>query len=131
MNTNFRLIAPPPIMRTAIAECSKDASHNMLGEQLHYSSPTKHGLTSSFGPVFLKCGRIFLISWIAVLSNENVLQPSCYAKVITVEGAKKIVIYSKNAIKPSEEITYDYKFPIEDEKIPCFCGAINCRGTLN
>jgi len=51
--------------------------------------------------------------------------------VITVEGAKKIVIYSKDVIKPQDEITYDYKFPIEDVKIPCFCGAINCRGTLN
>ena len=34
-------------------------------------------------------------------------------------------------IKAAEEITYDYKFPIEEEKISCFCGAPNCRGTLN
>jgi len=57
--------------------------------------------------------------------------PSCYAKVITVENQSKIVIYSKDIIKVGEEITYDYKFPIEDEKIPCYCGAHNCRGTLN
>ncbi|XP_002161122.3 histone-lysine N-methyltransferase SETD1B isoform X1 [Hydra vulgaris] len=57
--------------------------------------------------------------------------PNCYAKVILVEGAKKIVIYSRRAIKLGEEITYDYKFPIEDEKIPCLCGAALCRGTLN
>uniref|UniRef100_A0A6F9DRC2 [histone H3]-lysine(4) N-trimethyltransferase n=1 Tax=Phallusia mammillata TaxID=59560 RepID=A0A6F9DRC2_9ASCI len=57
--------------------------------------------------------------------------PSCYAKVITVDGAKKIVIYSKDVIKPQDEITYDYKFPLEDIKIPCFCGAPTCRGTLN
>ena len=58
-------------------------------------------------------------------------QPNCYAKVILVEGAKKIVIYSKRAIKIGEEITYDYKFPIEDDKIPCLCGAALCRGSLN
>lgn len=57
--------------------------------------------------------------------------PNCYAKVITVESQKKIVIYSKQPININEEITYDYKFPIEDEKIPCLCGAENCRGTLN
>ncbi|XP_023230244.1 histone-lysine N-methyltransferase SETD1-like [Centruroides sculpturatus] len=57
--------------------------------------------------------------------------PNCYAKVITVEGQKKIVIYSKQAINVNEEITYDYKFPIEDEKIPCLCGAPQCRGYLN
>lgn len=58
-------------------------------------------------------------------------QPNCYAKVITVESQKKIVIYSRQPINVNEEITYDYKFPIEDEKIPCLCGAENCRGTLN
>ncbi|XP_063820548.1 histone-lysine N-methyltransferase SETD1B isoform X2 [Pseudophryne corroboree] len=57
--------------------------------------------------------------------------PNCYAKVITVEAQKKIVIYSKQYINVNEEITYDYKFPIEDVKIPCLCGAENCRGTLN
>lgn len=57
--------------------------------------------------------------------------PNCYAKVITVEGQKKIVIYSKQPINVNEEITYDYKFPIEDQKIPCLCGAPQCRGTLN
>lgn len=60
-----------------------------------------------------------------------VSQPNCYAKVITVESQKKIVIYSRQPINVNEEITYDYKFPIEDEKIPCLCGAENCRGTLN
>ncbi|XP_054166400.1 histone-lysine N-methyltransferase SETD1B-like isoform X6 [Oppia nitens] len=58
--------------------------------------------------------------------------PNCYAKVITVEGAKKIVIYSKQPIEVDEEITYDYKFPIEeDNKIPCLCLAPQCRGFLN
>ncbi|XP_068166943.1 histone-lysine N-methyltransferase SETD1B-A-like [Antennarius striatus] len=57
--------------------------------------------------------------------------PNCYAKVITVESQKKIVIYSRQPIGVNEEITYDYKFPIEDTKIPCLCGAPACRGTLN
>ncbi|KAK5871200.1 hypothetical protein PBY51_004092 [Eleginops maclovinus] len=57
--------------------------------------------------------------------------PNCYAKIITVESQKKIVIYSRQPIAVNEEITYDYKFPIEDTKIPCLCGADGCRGTLN
>lgn len=63
--------------------------------------------------------------------HHPVSQPNCYAKVITVESQKKIVIYSKQHINVNEEITYDYKFPIEDVKIPCLCGSENCRGTLN
>ncbi|GBG74473.1 hypothetical protein CBR_g18883 [Chara braunii] len=58
-------------------------------------------------------------------------EPNCLTKIISVEGQKKIVIYSKRAIAPGEELTYDYKFPIEENKIPCFCGADRCRGSLN
>lgn len=58
-------------------------------------------------------------------------QPNCYAKIINVDNQKKIVIYSKREIDVNEEITYDYKFPLEDEKIPCLCGDAACRGTLN
>ncbi|KAI4903861.1 hypothetical protein NFI96_018655 [Prochilodus magdalenae] len=71
-----------------------------------------------------KCGNL------ARFINHS-CNPNCYAKVITVEAVKKIVIYSRQPISVNEEITYDYKFPIEDEKIPCLCGAENCRGTLN
>nr|XP_021327801.1 histone-lysine N-methyltransferase SETD1B isoform X1 [Danio rerio] len=71
-----------------------------------------------------KCGNL------ARFINHS-CNPNCYAKVITVEAQKKIVIYSRQPITVNEEITYDYKFPIEDEKIPCLCAAENCRGTLN
>ncbi|CAL8137469.1 unnamed protein product [Orchesella dallaii] len=57
--------------------------------------------------------------------------PNCYAKVITIGGEKKVVFYSKQSIAISEELTYDYRFPIEDKKIPCLCGTVGCRGTLN
>lgn len=63
--------------------------------------------------------------------TQTFSQPNCYAKIITIEQEKKIVIYSKQPIAVNEEITYDYKFPLEDEKIPCLCGAQGCRGTLN
>lgn len=72
------------------------------------------------------------LSWGPLLTVPSLgPQPNCYAKVITVESQKKIVIYSKQHINVNEEITYDYKFPIEDVKIPCLCNSENCRGTLN
>ncbi|KAI3653157.1 hypothetical protein MP228_002582 [Amoeboaphelidium protococcarum] len=57
--------------------------------------------------------------------------PNCIAKIISINGEKKIVIYAKEDIEVGQEITYDYKFPVEDDKIPCLCGSPNCRGTLN
>ncbi|KAI8820950.1 uncharacterized protein EV422DRAFT_496080 [Fimicolochytrium jonesii] len=62
--------------------------------------------------------------------NHN-CQPNCSAKIITVASKKRIIIYAHRAINPGEEITYDYKFQYEDDKIPCFCGAKMCRGSLN
>ncbi|CAG8458242.1 16174_t:CDS:2 [Funneliformis caledonium] len=58
--------------------------------------------------------------------------PNCNAKILTIKGKKKIAIYAKRDIEFGEEITYDYKFPIDKhDKIPCHCGASNCRGFLN
>ena len=59
--------------------------------------------------------------------------PNCYAKVIPVAQSKRIVIYSKRDIQAGEEVTYDYKFPIEPDelKVKCLCGSPKCRGYLN
>ncbi|ORY82500.1 hypothetical protein BCR37DRAFT_409964 [Protomyces lactucae-debilis] len=71
-----------------------------------------------------KCGNI------ARFINHS-CDPSCTAKIISVYGQKKIVIYAQRDIGVGEEITYDYKFPLEDVKIPCLCGAATCRKFLN
>ena len=42
--------------------------------------------------------------------------PNCYTKTVTVEGHKHIVIYSKRAIAPGDELCYDYK-------VSQLCGA--------
>ena len=59
--------------------------------------------------------------------------PNCYAVIKTTpqDGRRHIIIVSKRLILMDEEITYDYQFPLEDEKIPCLCGAACCRLFLN
>lgn len=60
--------------------------------------------------------------------------PSCTAKIIKVEGKKRIVIYALRDIEANEELTYDYKFERETndaERIRCLCGAPGCKGYLN
>jgi len=58
--------------------------------------------------------------------------PNCYTRIINVHNTPRVVIYSKRCIKAGEELTYDYKFPIEQHsKILCLCCSKNCRGTLN
>ena len=54
---------------------------------------------------------------------------------VSVPRPHSLLAFSRlqRPIKPSEEITYDYKCPREEgpNKIPCFCGAATCRGTIN
>nr|XP_008121074.2 PREDICTED: LOW QUALITY PROTEIN: histone-lysine N-methyltransferase 2A [Anolis carolinensis] len=60
-------------------------------------------------------------------------EPNCFSRVINIDGQKHIVIFAMRKIFRGEELTYDYKFPIEDasNKLPCNCGAKKCRRFLN
>ena len=58
-------------------------------------------------------------------------QPNCYSKIVDILGKKHILIFALRKIVIGEELTYDYKFPIEDVKIPCTCGARKCRKYMN
>ncbi|KAJ0308281.1 hypothetical protein COL5a_000816 [Colletotrichum fioriniae] len=60
--------------------------------------------------------------------------PNCTAKIIKVDGTKRIVIYALRDIAQHEELTYDYKFEREIgslDRIPCLCGTAACKGFLN
>ncbi|KAH7132421.1 hypothetical protein B0J11DRAFT_428193 [Dendryphion nanum] len=60
--------------------------------------------------------------------------PNCTAKIIRVENTKRIVIYALRDIGRDEELTYDYKFEREEDandRIPCLCGSVGCKGFLN
>ncbi|XP_025084476.1 histone-lysine N-methyltransferase 2C-like isoform X2 [Pomacea canaliculata] len=59
--------------------------------------------------------------------------PNCAAEVVHFEKESKIIIITSRRISKGEELTYDYKFDFEDDqhKIPCLCGAPNCRKWMN
>jgi SET domain-containing protein len=71
------------------------------------------------------------VSCPATPSSRSHTQPNSYSKIIAAESEKKIVIFAMRDLGVGEEVTYDYKFPFEEEKIPCRCGAKNCRGRMN
>ncbi|KZC07923.1 Histone-lysine N-methyltransferase trithorax [Dufourea novaeangliae] len=58
-------------------------------------------------------------------------EPNCYSRVVDILGKKHILIFALRRIIQGEELTYDYKFPFEDIKIPCTCGSRRCRKYLN
>lgn len=59
--------------------------------------------------------------------------PNCNAKILTLNGEKRIVLFAKTAIRAGEELTYDYKFQSsadDEDAIPCLCGSPGCRRFL-
>lgn len=60
--------------------------------------------------------------------------PNCVTDVIQLNNCEmKIVIAACRPITEGEELTYDYQFDLEDDtsKLPCLCGAPNCRKWMN
>ena len=69
--------------------------------------------------------------------NHN-CSPNCIAKTILGdppnERKKRVLIIAQRDIKPREELSYDYQFPLEldlDARIPCNCQSEHCRGFMN
>ncbi|RZF40075.1 hypothetical protein LSTR_LSTR002478 [Laodelphax striatellus] len=58
-------------------------------------------------------------------------EPNCYSRVVDILGKKHILIFALRRIPQGEELTYDYKFPLEDDKIKCHCLSRRCRKYLN
>ncbi len=57
--------------------------------------------------------------------------PNCVTETVEV-GDTHIIIFANRDIVRGEELCYDYKFDFEDEnRIPCMCGAENCRKWMN
>jgi histone-lysine N-methyltransferase MLL3 len=59
--------------------------------------------------------------------------PNCVTEIVEVDREYRIIIFAKRRINRGEELSYDYKFDIEDEshKISCNCGSPNCRKWMN
>lgn len=61
-------------------------------------------------------------------------EPNCCCRIITSEtDSHHIIVFANRDINVAEEITYDYKFNVEEEslKLKCRCGTPTCLGRMN
>ncbi len=64
-------------------------------------------------------------------SGAEFINHCCEPNIRSWVFKEHILYMSKRDILPGEELTIDYHFDKDVEKVPCSCGAPGCRGTIN
>ena len=64
-------------------------------------------------------------------SGAEIINHSCEPNLRSSIHKGHILYWSKRDIEQGEELTVDYLFSKKIDKIPCYCGAKTCRGTIN
>jgi SET domain-containing protein len=64
-------------------------------------------------------------------SGAELINHSCAPNLVTRIVRGHILYVSRRLIRKGEELTVDYNYDDTDETMCCFCGAPNCRGTIN
>jgi SET domain-containing protein len=64
-------------------------------------------------------------------SGAEIINHSCEPNLRSTIHKGHILYWSKRDIAPGEELTVDYLFSKKIDRIPCYCGAKACRGTIN
>ena len=64
-------------------------------------------------------------------SGAEIINHSCDPNLRSMNLKGHILYMSKRAIRRGEELTVDYRFDKDIERVRCRCGAKTCRGVIN
>jgi SET domain-containing protein len=64
-------------------------------------------------------------------SGAEIINHCCEPNLRTSITRGHILYISKRAIRPGEELTVDYRFSDDVDRVKCSCGAKKCRGEIN
>jgi SET domain-containing protein len=64
-------------------------------------------------------------------NGTHYINHSCDPNAYMTTMYGHILFFALRDIQPGEEITIDYESTLHSDKKRCYCGAKNCRGTIN
>jgi SET domain-containing protein len=64
-------------------------------------------------------------------SGAEIINHCCDPNLRTTITYGHILYVSKRVIRPGEELTVDYRFSDDVERVRCSCGSPKCRGQIN
>ncbi len=64
-------------------------------------------------------------------SGAEFINHCCEPNIVARIVRGHILYFSLRGIRKGDELTVDYHFDKHVEKVPCACGALRCRGTIN
>ena len=64
-------------------------------------------------------------------SGAEIINHSCEPNLKSRIVAGHVLYYSARPIEVGEELTVDYRFSWSAPRVPCQCGSLKCRGTIN
>jgi|SRR5580704_1133002 SET domain-containing protein len=63
-------------------------------------------------------------------SGAQFVNHSCNPNLFWRCIRNRLIFFSRRKIRKGEELTVDYDYPVKLQRIPCRCGARQCRGTF-
>jgi SET domain-containing protein len=64
-------------------------------------------------------------------SGAQYINHRCDPNIVAEIRSGHILYMSRRPIRKGEELTVDYHFAKDIEEVPCRCGSVLCRGTIN
>lgn len=131
----FRLrIAPSQIHRWGVyAEERIPARRKIMeytGERISRRETKRRAETREFNYLFT-LDSYWTIDGSVGGSGAEYINHSCEPNVYAWVYRGHILYMSARDIEAGEELTLDYHFAKDVEKVPCGCGTRTCRGTIN
>ena len=100
------------------------------GERISRKETRRRSDTAEFNYLFT-VDKYWTIDGSVGGSGAEFINHSCEPNVVARVMRGHILYFAKRDIRKGEELTVDYHFSPDVEKVPCGCGAARCRGTIN